>query len=319
MKKLIPILIILSLALSACGNFPIKPGNEDADDAAMATRVAELLSTMTTPTSAIETQPTATAISATQAPQEPTAELTAAPTSETPQEQAPTATAEPEGATPEAETTPTETAMPTPVLPDTDPVRGLGTPTGTDPFDSYKQWTWPTDSDDFVKIDFKDGYLQMTGLSSKAGWRLPLLPQQTNAYIELTVNSGACQSKDAYGIIFRVPVFKEPNQGYLYEVTCDGYLRLWEWDGKAKPNGKAEILINWKASEDINTGANQVNRLGVMTVGNTLKLYINGVPQGEVSDSTFTAGFFGTFVRSVTSSRYVVKFDEMKYWENPTR
>ena len=33
MKKLIPILIILSLALSACGNFPIKPGNEDADDA----------------------------------------------------------------------------------------------------------------------------------------------------------------------------------------------------------------------------------------------------------------------------------------------
>ena len=88
------------------------------------------------------------------------------------------------------------------------------------------------------------------------------------------------------------------------------------WD-----NNKLEytqVQLN-KISEDINTGANQVNRLGVMTVGNTLKLYINGVPQGEVSDSTFTAGFFGTFVRSVTSSRYVVKFDEMKYWENPTR
>jgi hypothetical protein len=82
-----------------------------------------------------------------------------------------------------------------------------------------------TDSDKFLKVAFADGFMQMTGLTSLAGWRLPLITQQTNTYIELTANSGNCEGKDSYGIIYRVPVFKEPNQGYLYEVTCDGYLR----------------------------------------------------------------------------------------------
>lgn len=146
-----------------------------------------------------------------------------------------------------------------------------------------------------------------------------MVAQQTNSYIELTVNSAACADKDSYGIIFRVPVFKEPTQGYLYEVTCDGYLRLWKWNGNIKPKGEAEILINWKESPDIHKGANQVNRLGVMVVGKKFTLYMNGVPQGEASDSSFSAGFFGTFVRSVSTPKYTVKFDEMKIWENPAQ
>lgn len=318
MKKLIPVLIVFSLVLTACANFPLGGGDEAITDAEMATRVAELLATMTTPTTEIAFPPTATMMPPTPQPTEPPAEPTPVLATEEPVE-----TAEPtddpgEGdETPEATEEPT--AAPTADMPDTDPARTLGTPSGSDPFDSYEKWTWPTDSDDFIAIAFKDGFMQMTGLTTMAGWRLPMISQQTNSYIELTVNSGACAEKDSYGIIYRVPVFKEPTQGYLYEVTCDGYLRLWEWNGNIQPKGEADILINWKESEDVNTGANQVNRLGVMAVGNQFTIYMNGVPQGTVSDSSFKAGFFGVFVRSVTTPRYTVKFDEMKFWENPAQ
>jgi hypothetical protein len=321
MKKLIPLFIVLSLVLTACGVFPFKGEDDTVSDSEMAARVAQLLATMTTPTVEIAFPDTSTPAPATLTPVIPTATadlMTQEPTpllaTEEPQE-----TAEPTAGsgTPQATQEPTTAA--TSEMPSTDPVRKLGTPGSSDPFDSYEKWSWPTDSDDYLAVAFKDGYMQLTGLTTMAGWRLPLISQQTNSYYELTVNSATCADKDSYGIIFRVPVFKEPTQGYLYEVTCDGYLRLWKWDGKVLPNGKAEILINWKQSTDVNTGANKVNRLGVMAVGSQFTIYMNGVAQGTVSDSSFKAGFFGVFVRSVTTPKYTVKFDEMKFWENPAQ
>lgn len=319
MKKIIPVLIILGLLLGACSLLPQGTGSQDLSDEEMATRVAELLSTMTTPTEEIVFPPTPTAGL-------PTVNLpTVQPTESTPvvvtTVPAVIATITPSETTPEAETTqsaePTATAEPTGTAIPGDPINSLGAPSGTDSMDSYQKWAWPTDSDSFLKVEFKDGFLQMTGLSTLAGWRLPLIAQQTNTYIELTANSGACEGKDSYGIIFRVPVFKEPDQGYLYEATCDGYVRLWKWDGKVKPNGLAQSLIGWKQSPDLKTGANQSNRLGVMVVGKNIKVYVNGVLQGEATDSAFAAGFFGVFVRSVSTNDYTVKFDEMKFWENP--
>ncbi len=52
-----------------------------------------------------------------------------------------------------------------------------------------------------------------------------------------------------------------------------------------------------------------------MVKGKNIGLYVNGVLQGEAADATFKAGFFGVFVHTVTSEKYTVKFDEMKYWE----
>ena len=60
MKKLIPVLIVLSLVLTACSNFPLQGGDEPVTDAEMATRVAELLATMTTPTTELAFPPTST-------------------------------------------------------------------------------------------------------------------------------------------------------------------------------------------------------------------------------------------------------------------
>ena len=308
MKKLIPVLILLSLTLSACGLFSPGAANTQVSDAEMSTRVAELLSTMTTPTTEVVNPPTPT----------PTATLPP-PTATVAQPTAVIATEETET----AEETEVVAGTATPAATATlnvragDPVLKLGTPDDFDPFDSAEKWTWPTDEDKYLSVSFKNGYMRLMGLTNIAGWRLPLLAKQTNSYVELTVNSGECEGKDSYGIIQRVPEFKSPTQGYLYEVTCDGSLRLWKWDGNFKPGGKAVNLISWKESEDIKAGANQSNRLGLKVVGSTISIYMNGVLQGEASDESYASGYAGVFVHSVNTSKFIVKFDEMKIWKNP--
>ena len=332
MRKIFVIFLLASLLLSGCGLLRTGSSDQNLSDAEMATRVAELLSTMTTPTVEEFFPPTSTAAVPTPQglPSVVESETPAAvPTTETPVvviseaptlEATATATLEPvveTTSTPEQPTaTPTATATAT--ANQNDPAARLGSPSGSDPFDQADHWSWPTGSDSFLSVAFDGGYMKMTGLTNLAGWRLPLVSQQTNTYIELTANSGSCTGKDSYGIIFRVPVFKEPEQGYLYEVTCDGYFRLWKWDGKVAPNGQASILVNWKQSSAIHSGANQSNRLGVMVVDNKMTLYMNGEKIGEGLDSSYPAGFFGAFVLSRTSDDYTVKFDQMRFWENPT-
>jgi len=322
MKKLIPLILVASLLLSGCNLFRTQNGEKPLTDAEMATRVAEILSTMTTPTVEMVFPATATfsmpVLEFTPTPQ-PTAELPVVEVTDAANTPAPTATVQvtTDATTPE----PTATAQPSPTAtpPPTDPILKLGSPTGSDAMDSHVNWSWPTGSDTFLEVAFGNGYMEMTGLTTMAGWRMPLVMQQINTYIELTANSGTCTGKDSYGIIFRVPVFREPEQGYLYEVTCDGYYRLWKWDGKVAPNGLATSLINWKQSDAIRSGADQSNRLGVMSVGNKITLYMNGEKLGEALDNSYAAGFFGVFVLSRTSDDYTVKFDAMKYWENPTQ
>jgi hypothetical protein len=334
MKKIIPILVILSILLAGCGS--LTGGNsQSVSDAQMATRVAQLLATMTTPTVEIDFPATPTVmqtpvvVTATPAVAQSTpvvagGELPSA-TPEMTETDLPTATAAVTTATPTETAAATEAAATsTPASPTAtatavsgDPASNLGNPKGSDSMDSAANWTWPTGSDQYLNVNFSNGYMQMTGLTNFAGWRLPLVNQQVNSYIELTANSGSCQGKDSYGIIFRVPVFKDPSQGYLYEVTCDGYYRLWKWDGKAGEKGIATTLVGWAQSDQIKTGANQSNRLGVMVKDSTFTLYMNGVKLASGSDSAFGAGFFGVFVRSAQTSDYTVNFDAMKYWENP--
>jgi hypothetical protein len=322
MKKIIPIVVILSMLLAGCG--ALTGGNDKSvSDAEMATRVAQLLSTMTTPTMEIEFPDTPTSLPpilvVTATPAEATAtQVVAGETATNPP--AATATESPAATEVPATQGPTATAIPptaTVTPPSTDPSVSLGTPTGADTMDSAANWTWPTGADQYLNVAFNSGYMQMTGLTSLAGWRVPLINQQVNTYIELTANSASCQGKDSYGIIFRIPVFKDPSQGYLFEVTCDGYYRLWKWDGKASTNGLATTLVGWAQSAAIQKGANQSNRLGVMAKGNTFTLYMNGVQLASASDSSFGAGFFGVFVRSAETPDYTVDFDAMKYWENP--
>lgn len=327
MKKFTPVIFLLVFMLAGCSLFNGGDTKKPLDDSQMATRVAQLLQTMTTPTTEIEFPATPTVSlptvivppAATATPVIITATpipiiLTDTPTPQATNSVVPTILLATATNTP---TGPTATPGPTATVPAGDPINYLGNPTGIDNLDSAAQWVWPTGEDQYLKVGFSNGSMQMTGLTNLAGWRLPLVGQQVNSYIELTTKTGSCSGKDSYGLIFRIPVFKDPVQGYLFQVTCDGYYRLWKWDGKVNPNGLATVLVPWKQSSAIVVGANQTNRLGVKVVDKTITIYINGVQQASATDATFTAGFFGVFVRSAGTTNYTVNFDTVKYWENP--
>ncbi|NMB90829.1 MAG: hypothetical protein GYA17_20910 [Chloroflexi bacterium] len=317
MKKFIPVVLICAL-LAAC-----VPGQDATpSDADMATRVAQILTSMP-PSENVLPEVTATlpavptVVEITMPP--PTA--TEALATETPTEM-PTETPLPVTETPAESPTPDGTLTNTPVpsftAPATDPRLRLGNPTSTDPMDNADTWGWPLGPSEYTSMDFRDGAMVLAGLTSVSGWRLPITEAFTNQYIEMTVRTGTCTGNDNYGIMLRVPVFREADQGYLFGVSCDGKFNLRKWDGKVLPNGRATTLISWKANPAIVPGANQTNRLGVMVVDSRLIVYANGVQLGEASDSSYPSGYFGVFVDPDQTQNFTVYIDEMSYWTNPT-
>jgi hypothetical protein len=185
--------------------------------------------------------------------------------------------------------------------------------------DNADNWVWPTGVDQFSAAVFTNGAQVITSLDPKDGWRManPLGREFTNIYLEATFQTGSCAGRDHYGIILRVPEVREPDQGYLFGVSCDGYYSLRRWNGEVLPKGEMKKLVDWTASAAINSGSNQVNRLGIFAVGNRLILYVNGKNLTEVQDSSYSAGYFGVFVGQVATKNFSVQLDEMSYWENP--
>ena len=325
MHKKIFFNLILLILLAGC----TLPGNKVSEDAAMATKVAEIIASNVPPSTATvmvpaTLEPTLPLViektlppTETQAPaetvaptEEPTLEPTAVPTQ--------AATAAGIGV-PTAAITPlvTATTGPTATLSSNDLRTVLGTPTDTDPMDNANKWFWPGGVDNFTAASWSNGMMSLTGLTDVAGWRLPQAQNSTNMYTEMTVKSGECSGLDSYGLIVRVPVFNPPNQGYLFEVSCDGQYRFWKWDGKAGEKGTATTLVAWKASDSIVKDSNAVNRLGVWANGSNFKLYVNGVLLEEVTNSSFSSGFFGIFVNPGPTAKYTIQVDEVSYWLNP--
>ncbi len=340
MKRIIIPVLLLVFVLTGCFPQTTVPSDDD-----MATRVASVLTQMPAPSA----QPSATwtELPAVEVTQPATATLTAtlAPT-ETSLPSATTMPTEPPTAAPTVEqppseyvetSTPMNTLMPSSTLaplssgggtstppPTLTPGSGsttsndirlkLGAPTGVDPMNNAQAWTWPTGHNSFTSIDFQNGMMRFTGLTKDSGWRLPLLAATSDVYVEMTAAPQDCSGADNYGIIFRVPVLKEADRGYLFGVSCEGTYALWKWDGKVEPKGKATMLIQWTGSDKINTGSGAFNRVGAMAYGDRLLLYINGAKVGEVKDTSYVGGNFGIFVNPSDETPFTIWVDEMSYW-----
>jgi hypothetical protein len=315
MKKAF-LLILISILLLSCQIS--NTASQGVSDAEMATRVAKILTTMPTETplprvdTATLPPPTATlppAATETPAPTA-TATLTAVPT-QTPTP-LPSATELP-SPTPAATNTPPPTIAPS----TNDPRDRLGPPVSADAMDDGTFWSWGVGASEFTSVSFDGSFMNLTGLTTKAGWRMPAIKTEQDFYVEMTAYSGPCTSRDSYGIIFRVPNHKEPTQGYVYEVSCDGYFKLWKWDGLDGPDGTSKLLLGWKASSYIRTGQDQPNRVGVMAIEGHIYLFINGHRVGEYSDISYPAGSFGIVINPDKTANYTVRIDDMSYWNNP--
>jgi hypothetical protein len=318
MKKFLPYLLMITL-LSGCvmplstqGPKVIQPTLSDSE---MQTQIAMVMTAMPTATVGEQIPPTNTSepvvATATLSPEQPTDTPAAQPTS-TPVVEQPSATTAPTQA-PTATTGPTLAPIPG------DPRNSLGTPTSTDPMNDAITWVWPTGVNEFTSIGFSGGTMSLVGLTEKLGWRLanPEGAAFGNLYLEGTFKPGSCINTDQYGIFVRVPVLEDADQGYLFGFRCDGTYSLRKWDGTLGEKGTMTRLVDWTPSDAIVKGANQVNRMGLMMYGSRLIMYANGHLLGEVSESTWTSGFFGVYVGPGSSTQFAVLVDEMSYWKNP--
>jgi hypothetical protein len=324
MKKAALVIALLTLLLAACS-----PGaSPTLTDAEMATRVASILTGMPTnspvatqvPSNTPETpQPTPQVVHDT--PQASNTPLIATIVSTETNvvstkaaAKAPTATRTPgTPGTPTITRTPSDTLQPSLTPPNVDPVSTLGNPTGTDPMDNPDKWTWPVGKDDFTSNGFDDGHMWLTGESFKPGWIVSAI-HTDDAYIQETVKTEGCSGSDNYGIIFRVPVLRTADRGYLFGLTCDGRYSIWAWDGRVGPKGTRTVLIDWKASKYIHAGSNQTNRIGVMAQDTKLTLYVNGARVDQITNSTYSEGYLGVFINPDSTTRFTVDVTEMKYW-----
>lgn len=312
--KTVLFIMILSV-LSAC-TLPLTQATPPAvSDEEMATRVAKILTEMPQPTQGL---PTA------ELPPLDTPEPDPTLTEEVVEKATEAATTQPDQPTVTQQPTATSDVVPTVVVttipaftpPADDPRTKLGSPSWTDDMD--EDTYWPTGEDKYTAIDFKDGQLRLTGLTTTDGWRLAATEQLANFYLEAAISSGTCAGTDRYGLMYRVPVAREANKGYLLGVSCDGKYSLREWDATLGSKGTMTTHINWTASDAIQAGSNKMNKVGIMAVGDRMIIYINGVMINEVKDSTFEQGSFGLFVGARETTNFTISVDEVNYWKNPT-
>lgn len=302
MKKLIVFsFVILALVVTSC-NIPIVEDviddiTEDPDDI-MATEIAAVL--------------TGTPIDDTPPPEEvtPTPEPTPTDTPEPDDTPTPEPTDTPTLApTPTPEPTDTPTLAPTPTLVETDPTVNLGPADWTD--NMATGGNWATGFSPISMIRFESGYLNLTSTSDLIGWRLSW-PVLDDFYLESTVLSPNCSGWDEFGMVFRAPEGIGAEKVYLFGITCNGRYSLRRWDGNTM-----HVIINWTQNSNIQTGVNNVNRLGVMALGSNLGLYINGHLVNEALDNAYLSGQFGVFVGGHEVENIEVWMAQIRYWENP--
>lgn len=308
MKKLLPLLVMMAFILGACST--TSGGASDQD---VQTRVAAIL-TQNAPAITETLIPSPTSFLTTVAPTEELASVTPTVIT-TPGEPTvlPTLTARPtEAVSPTDEFTATPTNIPTATFAPADPRYTLGTPTWSDNMANSNNW--PTDSNEYSSITFKNGEMLLTGLTTSYGWRLSTTAGVlSNFYLEMTSSFDACSGDDSMGLFFRVPDQALADRGYLFGLTCSGEYYLKRWDATVNaPTGTMNTLAMPHATAAYLP--NQLNRIGVLATDNNIKLYINGTLVNEVADNVWTRGYFGVFVKGTETTNLLIHVTNVSYW-----
>lgn len=283
MKKLLPVITILVFVLTSC-NLPVSNATPDPNE--IATKVAQTMASFPT---AANTEPA------------PTQELPS-PTTELP--------------TPTFTESPTVTPSATSTTSPTDPKLTLGTPSWSDSLDSYTAFFRAADypfKDDALKITVENGAMVFKSMRTNGGkrWRLTSRDPK-NLYLEATFKTISCSGDDQYGLVFRAPTYGD-GYGYYFGITCSGSYYLLAWS-----SSKVKMVVDTAPDSHILAGANQQNRIGVMAINDSIKLYINGVLVKEISDSSLKdKGYIGGFVSAVDDSNFTVHMQEISSWTLP--
>ena len=284
MRKTIAILILFTVLLTSC-NFPLAKPIPDLN--IVSTKVAATLEAVQT-----QVQPTVPP-AATEDVLSPTSTPTVEPT-----------------LTPTGQ--PSPTPNPTPIA--GDPSVTLGEPGFFDTFSNGTSFglTNPYE-DEAVLIKVENGALVFKSKRINNGirWRLTSRDPQ-DLYLEGRFNVTSCSGSDQYGLVMRAPTYTD-GIGYYFGVTCSGQYYLLRWDKEGQ-----DTLVSLTSDASILSGSGQVNRLGIMADGETIRLYLNGKLVKELTDKGIPEkGYIGAFVSACEDVNFTVQLEELKLWTLP--
>jgi hypothetical protein len=198
---------------------------------------------------------------------------------------------------------------------DTGNALDLGTPDWIDTF-SGKSSAVFTGEDSLVKYSIQDGFLVMQAKQTVGDqWRMVNRPAMTDFYLEAVFKMGdKCSGLDNYGFIIRASKGSDDfiDSGYVFGFSCDGRYRLYRMDG-----GVYTGIRSWGASPNLTWGTDQENKIGVLAVGDSLTIYINGAKVAELTDSTYAKGTFGLMIGAQNTANLEVLVDQIATWNVP--
>jgi hypothetical protein len=200
--------------------------------------------------------------------------------------------------------TPTPTFLPRPTIQPTIDMRpNLGDVLLSDDFS--QPGAWSTGESTNGSIAYNPGKLTLA-VSRPGGYLSSLRAdtQLTDFYLEITANPVLCRGEDTYGVLFREIA---GSSYYRLLLNCNGLLRL-------ERISYSDILIlqKWQGSDQLAPGSPLTVRVGLWVRGSTLRVFLNGSFQFEVSDVRFPSGGIGVFAISKGTTAVTVNFSDLQ-------
>lgn len=177
---------------------------------------------------------------------------------------------------------------------------GLGTDIITDDFSDPLDWDVITSNE--ASAVMQDNRLSLAVQSQVYMTSLRHDTLINDYYAEITAQPSLCRGEDSYGVLIRA------NGGsyYRFALACDGTVRA-----ERVTNSVRLALQKPIPSGDVPPGAPGKVRIGVWTVGNEMRLFLNGRFQFSINDPSFPIGTIGVFVRSAGETAAVVSFSDL--------
>jgi hypothetical protein len=206
---------------------------------------------------------------------------------------------------------PTDTPEPpTPTINPDNPKEDLGEPDYEDDFSEIRKWEEFDIAEAQMAIHDGEMYFTIKEIDPASRWAVSW-DEIADYYLEVNARTpDSCAGLDRYGIMFRAP---DVDHGYHFGLSCDGRLSLSTWDGETWI-----VLIDWTENDFINSGPNQNNLLGILAVGEEIKLYVNDEWVATLTDATYLNALrYGVFVGADETNDFTVRFDDLKWWGVP--
>ena len=169
---------------------------------------------------------------------------------------------------------------------------------------------WFTESDDDVTYEYAGRTLHIiVNSENRLGWTFNSTVDELAAVdylVEVDVEQVAGPDDAELGLIFR---FVDEENFYFFAVSNLGTYSLWKL-----VDNEWEAILDWTETDALQTDAEAINRLSVLTEGSQITLLANDVALAQLEDDTFATGAVGLMVGTFDEVGVDVAFDNLDLW-----